>query len=125
MWKSFFAAGLSGLILSGCASNVKYSKNFKTKVSQDQQIFLLSNPPKQYKIVSEAKYKTPIGKNFNSPSVRDELLQLAKKNNAYGVIVNDIKTKIPIWGYVTAVLFYVPVKQEGTLEFFNYLSNGK
>jgi hypothetical protein len=120
--KNFLLVGVIGLMLSACGGRVQYAKNFKAGVPEEQKIFINITPQKEYKIISAMQYKTPIGKDFNSPSVREELKQLIANANGDGAIITNLKSKIVWWGCVTWVLLYTPTVEVGYVEIFTYTS---
>ncbi|MFH1352726.1 MAG: hypothetical protein ABIH68_04030 [bacterium] len=113
---------ISFLLLWSCGSRVKYMKSFEKESRYTNiKVFHEVQPEEKYVKINEIKYKAPMNKTFGNFSVTEEIKEIVKSQKGNGAIIRDVKTKVPLWGYITAVFFYVPVRQSATVDIINFV----
>lgn len=97
-------------------------KNFEKESRYTNiKIFHEISPEEKYIKINEIKYKAPMNKTFGNFSVTEEIKGIVESQKGNGAIIRDVKTKTPLWGYITAVFFYVPVRQSATVDIIKFV----
>jgi len=111
----------SFILLWSCGGRVKYMKSFEQKSRYtDIKVFYEVQPEEKYVKINEIKYKAPLNKSFGTFSVTEEIKEIVKSQEGSGAIIKDVKTRVPIWGYITTIFFYTPVRQSATVDIITF-----